>query len=109
MAAKRFANFFDVDYRDSSPLDVLKVARDMVHQGHKLHTHPVTSGTAPNGSPYVSVVMSAQVGDTDFNSVSIVESALEVYSKLGTLPELPEDFSKDFMLIDCEMLEKGGQ
>ena len=109
MAAQRFADIFVVDFRDLTAPDLLKAARDMVHRGHKLHTHPVTSGTAPNGSPFVSIVLSWEAGKTDFDSVSIIEAAMAVYAKLGTARKLPETVAKDFMLIDCEMLVKDTQ
>ena len=113
MAAQRFAYTFDVDYRDLAAPDLLKATRDMVHQGRKLLTHPVTSGTAPNGSPFVSVVLTKEAGATDFDSASIIESALAVYAKLGNrMPprqHLPEGVAKDFMLINCEMIAKDTQ
>ena len=109
MAARRFDGTFSLDFRDLPAQDLLKAARDLVHQGHKLHTHPLTGGTAPNGSPYVSIVLSKEVGKTDFDSVSIIEGAMAVYAKLGTVRELPEQIAQDFMLIDCEMLAKDRQ
>ena len=108
MAAQRFADVLNVDFRDLPPMDILKAARDLVHLGHKLLTHPVTSGTAPQGSPYVSIIISAEAGATDFDSVSIIESAIRVYAKTRIIIQLPEGIAKDFMLIDCEMLAKGG-
>jgi hypothetical protein len=104
MAAARFAEAFDVDFQDVTATDLLKTVRDMIHQGHKLRTHPVTSGTAPNGSPFVSVILSGQASTTDFDSVSIIEAAMALYAKPGVARELPEAFKQDFMLIDCEML-----
>jgi len=109
MAAQRFANSLDVDFRDLPPMDILKAARDLVHLGHKLLTHPVTSGTAPQGSPYVSIIISAEGATTDFDSVSIIESAIAVYTKTKIIHQLPENIAKDFMLIDCEMLAKDTQ
>ena len=109
MAITRFGGIFDVDYRNLEAVALLKAARDMIHKGHKLHTHPVTSGTAPNGSPFVSVVLSKEAGETDFDSVSIIEGALAVYTKLPAARELPEAVKRDFMLIDCEMLTKDTQ
>jgi len=109
MAAERFAGVHDVDYRDCGALELLKAARDMVHLGHRLLTHPVTSGTAPNGSPFVSIVISAKADGTDFDSVSIIEGAIGVYGRLKNTRELPETIMNDFMLIDCEMLAKDTQ
>ncbi|MDR2182731.1 MAG: GrdX family protein [Clostridiales bacterium] len=109
MAARRFADSLEVDFRDFAAADVLKAARDMVHQGHRLRTHPVTSGAAPNGSPFVSIVLSGEAFRTDFDSVSIIEGAMALYAKLGAPRELPEAVAKDFMLIDCEMLAKDTQ
>ena len=109
MAAQRFAGVLEVDFRDLPPMDILKAARDLVHLGHKLLTHPITSGTAPQGSPYVSVVISAGAEATDFSSVSVIESAIAVYAKTRIVRQLPEVIAKDFMLIDCEMLAKDTQ
>ena len=106
MAAERFADSFDIDFCDMDAIYILKAARDLIHQGHKLYTHPVTSGTAPNGNPFMSIVLSLEAGTTDFDSVSIIESAIMIYTKLGSARELPETAAKDFMLINCEMLAK---
>jgi len=109
MAAERYVSRFDINLlRGYSVLGVLKEVRNLVHQGNRLLTHPVTSGTAPNGNPFCSVVVSAEAGSTDFNSVSIIENSIAVREKISMNLKLPDTAIEDFMLIDCDMIAKGG-
>ena len=106
MAAARYANDFTVEFSDHNAIDMLKTTRDKIHMGHKLITHPVTSGTAPNGSPFVSIVISAGTAQTDFDSVIIIENAIVLHQKLAKQINLPKSALEDFMTIDTEMLAK---
>jgi len=106
MAAQRFAKVFHVEYKEVAALDIIKIARDMVHLGHKLLTHPVMSGVPPKDSPFKSIVVSNEADKLDFDSVRIIENAMAVYAKIETAGHgLPDNVAKDFMLIDCEMIE----
>ena len=105
-AAERYKGAYAVSYMDTPALDVLKAARDMVHGGGRLLSHPITSGISPKESPFVSIIILPNGHGTDFDSVKIIESAIATYIKIGQPKALPENIKKDYMIIDCEMLTK---
>lgn len=96
-------------YIEGSLLDVFKRCRDLVHQGHKLISHPLVGSVKPNETPYKSVVISKQVeGQVDFQSLSIMESSFETAARMlkdSPLPVYSERVLQDFQLIDYTLLK----
>jgi len=105
LAAARSADRWDVKFFDDAAIAVLTAARDYIHCGHKLLTHPLASSIPPKDSPFRSVLISGDVSGTDFDSVRIIESAINVYAKLTvTHTNIPQNIAEDFMAIDCDVI-----
>ena len=91
--------------------DVLIEARDMVHQGHRLLTHPLMGSLKPNETPYRSVGLSEEKGALDFDSLQLIENAIGTFDKFAqvTRPDrgvnTPERMLADFRLIDASLLK----
>ena len=51
-----------VQYAPVSYRQVLCMARDAIHQGHKLLTHPLSGSVKPGETPYKSVAVSWKQG-----------------------------------------------
>ena len=86
-------------------MDVLVAARDYVHMGHGLVTHPLASSIPLTDTPFRSVVVARQAASLDFAAVRLIESAIDRYSRIGmNLRELPQHVAEDFMVIDCDMI-----
>lgn len=86
--------------------DVLVRARDYVHQGYKLISHPLAGSIKPNETPYKSIVLDAEQGTLDFDSLKLIESAIEVTDKLPKLNrKWDEKVIEDFQLIDSSLLK----
>jgi len=105
LAAERFAARFDVDYRDVTYLDILTIARDMVHGGAKLFTHPLSSSLKPNETPYKSIVISSEKHSLDMKSLQIIEGSMSLCKNFPPLGrELTENTLRDFMEVDCAII-----
>ncbi|PID27956.1 MAG: GrdX protein [Candidatus Cloacimonadota bacterium] len=96
-------------YEDLSGLDVLKKARDFIHKGHILLTHPLHSSLKPNETPYRTVMIgSEKKSSVDIDSLLLIEKALESYQKFmknGNVPEMSSKMKKDFRLIDFDLIK----
>jgi hypothetical protein len=96
-------------------LNVLTAARDAVHLGGFLLTHPLYGNLRPNQQPFRSVLI--QKGTTfDFNSaaclesLSMIEEAVLLYQGYGNrLPRgdgLPEAARHDYAFVDFELMRE---
>lgn len=90
-------------------LDVFRRARDMVHRGHLLISHPLVGSVKPNETPYKSIVLSRRSGgEVDFQSLSIMEASLRTAERMlrdRPLPKCSERVLQDFQFIDRDLLE----
>ena len=73
-----------VDYKEEwSYLDVLLAARDYIHRGYFLLTHPLAGSVKPNQTPFRSIVLSEESleGAEDFRDLRLIEESIEAYRK----------------------------
>ena len=78
---EKFKNSHDVIYREVSYEDILKEARDRIHQGYQLLTHPLSGSVKPNETPYKSMLMSSTKGRMDPASLRLIENAIQACGK----------------------------
>lgn len=99
---------FQVTYLESQTLlQVLEYCRDQVHLGAKLLTHPLTGSVKPNETPYKSVMVDETKGGLDMDSLTMIESAIEVTKKFLNNHEVkkwPPRILDDFRLIDFRLI-----
>ncbi|MFV0518956.1 MAG: GrdX family protein [Lachnospirales bacterium] len=87
--------------------EILVYARDMIHKGHKLLTHPLTSSIKPNETPYKSVIV-GEIGEISLMDLDILEQAIGVYDKFYANKKTPvyiQSVNEDFMLIDYDIIK----
>ena len=97
---------YPVQYYNQSYEEILKKTRDYIHEGYELLSHPLSGSIKPNETPYKSVMISAQKGDLDTQSMEIIDNALHAIRKF----EFKSDRYKpkvyeDFQLIDYTLIE----
>lgn len=95
-----------------SDLDkVLTKARDLIHQGYTLITHPLAGSVKPWANPFRTIVL--EEGDQlNMRSLEIMEGSLQKYNQFKN--DLEENFSenlnetvrKDYQLIDYDLIKE---
>ncbi len=104
----REVRFIDGGYRD-----VLIEARDMVHRGHRLLTHPLMGSLKPNETPYRSIAISGEESGLDLESLQLIENAIATFDKFAAVirPDrgvnTPETMLADFRLLDKTLITGG--
>jgi len=87
--------------------EVLIAARDKIHEGYELLTHPMSSSVKPNETPYKSVMISDAKGKLNLDSLYIIENSIMTYDNFNKnkLNFITDKIMEDFKLIDLTVLE----
>lgn len=85
--------------------DVLLAARDYVHRGHRLISHPLMGNIMPGDTPYRSLAIESKPHALDYESLTMIESAIEyVRARPARNTETPDDILSDYRLVDLNLL-----
>ena len=111
-----------LQFLSGTSLDVLVVARDAVHLGNELLTHPLYGNLRPNQQPFRSILLRlcAQKERNSLESISTIEEAVRLYRSYGNrLPAtrnlsgsllksslLPDAIREDHSLVDFELMRE---
>jgi hypothetical protein len=107
-----------IKFLDGTSLDVLIAARDAIHMGSVLLTHPLYGNLRPNQQPFRSVLLQnpASPKERNFSSVSYLESISTIEESVllyrgyaGRLPapeSLPHAAREDYAFIDSELMRE---
>jgi len=104
---KEYSGAAETVYLENKKLiDVYYFARDKIHEGHRLLTHPLSGSIKPGQTPYKSIVMSKEKGELDVESLKIMEDSIVVakHQMNEKEPLWPEEVLKDFQLIDLDLI-----
>lgn len=100
---------------DGSYLSVLENARDLIHQGAKLLSHPLVGSMKPNQTPYRSLLLEtshlpngtlSQTRRLDIESLDYIESSLAAANTFlsdRALTDWPELIRRDFQTVDYSL------
>ncbi|MEA4848978.1 MAG: GrdX family protein [Clostridiaceae bacterium] len=97
----------DITFIDGKYIDVLKLARDMIHKGAKLITHPLMGSVKPDETPFRSIIISEGTA-LDINSLEIIENSIaaaEKFQRDNKLPIWNENILEDFRFVDLKLFE----
>ncbi len=104
----RLKETHNVIYREISFEEILREARDRIHEGHVLLSHPLSGSVKPNETPYKSIMLSARKEGVDEGSLKLIENAIQACRKFIFKSDLYEEsVYDDFQLIDWTLLESG--
>jgi len=106
----KYNNKYDVEFVDGSYLDVLVLARNKIHEGYKLLTHPLSGSVKPNETPYKSLVISYEKEDLHIDSLMIIEESIHTAQKFISIKshiKWNDEILEDFMEIDSTLLDSG--
>lgn len=86
--------------------EVYRLARDLIHRGHRLLTHPLSSSLKPGRIPYKTVVLTAQAGEAvDLESLNLMAAAAEALTKTRPPQPLvwPQQVLSDYAQVDLDI------
>lgn len=98
---------YTIDFQpDKTYREILVMARDLIHIGHSLYTHPLAGSVKPNENPYKSLIVSCEAHGFDADDAQIMSSAVTAYDKFRKIDHemYSEQVRKDFQLIDYTLL-----
>ena len=87
-------------------MEILYKARDFIHLGYKLLTHPIVSSIKPYETPYKTIVLAYNNGEIDLESIELIENSIELLKNFLDKPrrKLTKNIDEDFRLIDYELI-----
>ena len=103
LAEAQLKDMYSVGFIDTDMIGLLTHVRDLIHKGHKLLTHPLMGSVKPNESPYKSVLISGTTGETDTQSVLIVEECIQAAKKFSP-KSIPKQYLKDLQMVDLSLI-----
>ena len=109
MVHERFSDLEGLRFEaDFSFVDVLAFARDQVHLGRPLLSHPLAGSVQPGQTPYKTIVLSKKLEGVDVESVLMIEDCLLVSKRMTrslNRPLMNVKTDADFQLIDYDLVE----
>ena len=93
-------------FEQSDFMEILYKARDIIHLGYKLLTHPIVSSIKPYETPYKTIVLTYNNGEIDLESIELIENSIELSKNFLDKPrrKLTKSIDEDFRLIDYELI-----
>jgi hypothetical protein len=86
--------------------EVLLAARDRVHRGYRLLSHPLYGNLRPHHQPFRTVLLDGPGVGVDYQSILLMEEALEVYRPFMDLQEPSRfPFHQDLAYVDLKLIE----
>lgn len=107
LVSEKYNIALDITFLDGNYIDVLKSARDLVHRGSKLITHPLMGSVKPNETPFRSIII-VEGTVLDIESLTIIESSMAVAEKFqrdNKVPDWKEEVLDDFRYVDLRLFE----
>lgn len=91
---------------DGGYIDVLYNARDKIHKGSKLLTHPLMGSLKPNETPFRTIILDNVIGNLDMDSLFLIENSIATSKKfpIGEVV-LKEEVLQDFRILDLKLIE----
>ncbi|WP_347161382.1 GrdX family protein [Peptostreptococcus anaerobius] len=102
------SNKLNLEYQYITYIEILEKARDLIHKGYKLLTHPLYGSVKPNETLYRSVVLE-EAEEFDIQSLLLIEEAIvtaEKFKKNKMTPNWTESVKDDFRVIDFDLIKK---
>lgn len=106
---EKYKDKMDIIYKDDySYMDILYFTRDLIHQGYKLLTHPLSGSIKPNETPFKTIIVSNNKDDLDYDSLKIIEDSIYTSQRFldnKARPYWSRSVLNDFRIIDLSLIE----
>lgn len=96
--------------REAGYVELLKTARDRIHQGAVLLTHPLSGSIKPNETPFKSLLLQEGGKGLDTDSLQIIEDAIRLAERMidqAGQRRWTDKIIADFQLIDYDLIRHG--
>ena len=102
-----YAETAQVEFHAVHYTEIMRMARDYIHAGHRLLTHPLAGSIKPNETPYKTIFLTKSKKGMDAESLRIREECVVACRKFGKdrFPDMPEQMRQDFRTIDCSLCD----
>ena len=106
MVVEKYQNQDEILYINTDCLGIFKAARDKIHEGHELLTHPLAGSVKPGETPYKTIVLGSKKGNLDMNSLFLIEESIMTCEKLkNSIRKIwDKEILEDFKLIDYSLI-----
>jgi len=105
----KYKSKFDLEFIESTDmLSVLIKARDYIHKGYSLLTHPLSGSLKPNQTPYKSILLSNDNKPFDFDKLHLIENSIETFYKFiknNNISKWNENIKDDFKTVDLSLID----
>ncbi|MGV8145562.1 MAG: GrdX family protein [Alkaliphilus sp.] len=106
LVLEKMSSKIKVEFRETDLKGIFIEARNRIHAGHKLLSHPLSGSVKPNETNYKSLIISDERVKLDLDSLRIIESAIETTLKFLNMKEYKWDTKVlgDFQEIDFTLI-----
>jgi hypothetical protein len=102
---EKYKDTYNVQFEYCSYRDMLYLARDYIHKGHELLTHPLSGSVKPNETPYKTIIIDENAKALNLDSLKTIENSIETAIKFTYSDKPVEDeILDDFMFIDLSLI-----
>ena len=100
----KYKDDFDMIYIDKvdNYTGVLLKARDLIHEGYKLLTHPLSGSVKPNETPFKTIILEKGTG-LDQDGLIIIEEAIGAINKFLNIEKTPD--YNERVIDDCKVID----
>lgn len=100
-----------VEFFEASFRELLIHVRELVQDGHRLLTHPLSGSVKPKETPYKSVLLSSRCETPDPSSMALIQRAVEACDKFedkaSKYQKYRPEVLEDFQVIDWRLIRSG--
>jgi len=96
--------------QEADYVELLKTARDRIHRGAVLLTHPLSGSIKPNETPFKSLLLQEGGKGLDTDSLQIIEDAIRLAERMidqAGQRRWTDKIIADFQLIDYDLIRHG--
>ena len=96
----------NLEFYDTDCLGICRAARDKIHLGHGLVTHPLSGSVKPGETPYKTIIVTGEKGALDTQGLLLIEESIQTCVKLmaSVKKEWSGEILADFQLIDYSLI-----
>lgn len=100
----KYKDDFDMIYVDKvdNYTGVLLKARDLIHGGYKLLTHPLSGSVKPNETPFKTIILEKGTG-LDQDGLIIIEESIATINKFLNIEKTPD--YNERVIDDCKVID----